>query len=178
MALNTRLPHDIVVYEAREMPLEFHARRSAKRKTYRFCIQNSKFPDLMHSRARLHVHRTLNVAAMKEALAYVEGEHDFTSFCTVRCDKDSRVRTIYKADLLVQSEPLPGDDQARSLTMEITGNGFLYNMVRILAGTLIQIGQGKRRASDMKMILEGQNRRFAGPTAESQGLTMCSVEYE
>jgi tRNA pseudouridine38-40 synthase len=178
IALNTRLPNDIVVYEAREMPLDFHSRRSAKRKTYRYCIQNSKFPDLLHARTRMHYHMRLNTEAMKEALAYVEGEHDFTSFCTVRCDKDSRIRTIYRAELFIIPDPLPGDDQACAITIEIEGNGFLYNMVRIIAGTLIQIGQGKRRPSDMKTILEAKNRSLAGPTAVSHGLTLWSVEYD
>lgn len=178
VALNTRLPRDIVVYEAWEMPLDFHARRSAKRKTYRYVIQNSKFPDLQHIRTRFHHHRPLNVDAMKEALAYVSGEHDFTSFCTARCDKESRIRTIYSADLSILRDPLPGDDQACSIHIEITGNGFLYNMVRIMAGTLIQIGQGKRRPIDMRTILEAKNRSLAGPTAVSHGLTLWSVEYD
>lgn len=178
IALNTRLPNDIVVYEAREMPLDFHARRSAKLKTYRYVIQNSKFPDLLYTRTRYHDHRKLDTAAMKEALVYVKGTHDFTSFCTVRCDKDSRVRTIYDADLFVLHDPLPGDELARSIHFEITGNGFLYNMVRIMAGTLIQIGQGKRRPEDMKRILEAKNRRLAGPTAEAHGLTLWRVEYD
>jgi tRNA pseudouridine38-40 synthase len=153
IALNTRLPNDIVVYEAREMPLDFHARRSAKLKTYRYVIQNSKFPDLFYSRTRYHDHRKLDTAAMKEALAY-------------------------DADLLVLHDPLPGDELARSIHFEITGNGFLYNMVRIMAGTLIQIGQGKRRPEDMKRILEAKNRRLAGPTAEAHGLTLWRVEYD
>lgn len=178
IALNTRLPKDIVVYDAWEVPLDFHARRWAKRKTYRYSIQNSKFPDLQHARTRFHYYRPLDTAAMKEALVYVEGEHDFTSFCTVRCDKESRVRTIYSADLFILRDPLPGDDQACSIHFEITGNGFLYNMVRIMAGTLIQIGQGKRRPTDMQMILQAKNRSLAGPTAVPHGLTLWRVEYD
>lgn len=178
IALNTRLPNDIVVYEAREMPLDFHSRRSAKRKTYRYSIQNSKFPDLLHTRTRFHHPRPLDIAAMKEALAFVLGQHDFTSFCSIRCDKESRIRTIYSAELFVLRDPLPGDDQACSIHLEITGDGFLYNMVRILAGTLIQIGQGKRRPTDLKAILEAQNRSKAGPTAVPHGLTLWCVEYD
>jgi tRNA pseudouridine38-40 synthase len=178
IALNTRLPKDIVVYEAWEKPLDFHARRSAKRKTYRYSIQNSKFPDLLHIRDRLHYPRRLDLDAMREALAFVEGEHDFTSFCTLRCDKETRTRTVYSAKLFTLHDPLPGDDQACSIHFEITGNGFLYNMVRIMVGTLIQIGQGKRRPDEMRTILEAQNRKMAGPTAVSHGLTLWRVEYD
>lgn len=178
LALNTRLPKDIVVYDAKEMPLDFHSRRSAKRKTYRYVIQNSRFPDLQHIRSYYHYYRYLDVEAMRDALVYLEGEHDFTSFCTVRCEKDSRVRTIYEANLYVNRDPLPGDDQACSIHFEFTGNGFLYNMVRIMVGTLIQIGQGKRRPADMQSILAARDRSQAGPTAVPHGLTLWSVEYE
>ncbi|WP_438449120.1 tRNA pseudouridine(38-40) synthase TruA [Gorillibacterium sp. sgz5001074] len=178
LALNTRLPDDIVVYKAWEAPLEFHSRKSAKRKTYRYCIQNSRFPDLEHRRTRLHHPMPLDTAAMRQALACIVGEHDFTSFCTVRCEKDSRVRTIYAAELIVIPDPLPGDDRACSIHIEITGNGFLYNMVRILVGTLIEIGQGKVGPAEMRRILEAQDRSKAGPTAVSHGLTLWRVEYQ
>lgn len=178
LALNTRLPDDIVVYEAWEAPLDFHSRRSAKRKTYRYSIQYSKFPDMMHTRHRFHHPRPLNTDAMKEAIAYVVGEHDFTSFCTARTGVESRVRRIYDADIIIIPDPLPGDDRACSIHIEITGNGFLYNMVRILVGTLIQIGQGKRRPGDMRLILEAKDRSKAGPTAVPHGLTLWRVEYD
>lgn len=178
LALNTRLPDDIVAYEAWEAPMDFHARKSAKRKTYRYSIQNSKFPDLGHRRTRFHHPMPLDTAAMRQALDYVIGEHDFTSFCTVRCETETRVRTIYSADLIVVPEPLPGDDRACSIHIEFTGNGFLYNMVRILVGTLIEIGQGKVGPADMGRILKAHDRSQAGPTAVSHGLTLWRVEYQ
>lgn len=177
LAMNSRLPDDIIAYQAWEAPLEFHSRRSAKRKTYRYGIQNSKFPDISHIRTRFHHPKSLDISAMKQALAYVVGEHDFTSFCTVRTTMESKVRTIYSTELYVIPDPLPGDDRACSIHIEITGNGFLYNMVRILVGTLIEIGQGKRRPGDMRLILEAKDRSKAGPTAVSHGLTLWRVEY-
>lgn len=114
---------------------------------------------------------------MQEALSVLEGEHDFTSFCTVRSDKEYRIRTIYRARLEFVREPLPGDEEAGVLHIEVAGNGFLYNMVRIVVGTLLQIGRGKRPVSDMKRILEAKDRSAAGPTAVSHGLMLWSVEY-
>jgi len=178
LALNSRLPDDIIAYYAWEAPLEFHSRRSAKRKTYRYTIQHSKFPDLSYIRNSYHYHMPLDISAMKQALVYVVGEHDFTSFCTVRAAVESKVRTIYQAELIVVPNPLPGDDRACQLHIEVTGNGFLYNMVRILVGTLIEIGQGKRRPEDMLRILEAKDRSKAGPTAVSHGLTLWRVEYD
>lgn len=177
LALNSRLPDDIVVYRAWEAPLEFHSRRSAKRKTYRYTIQRSKFPDLFHRMTRYHHPMPLNVEAMREALANLEGEHDFTSFCSIRSDKQSHVRNVYETHVYVDCEPMPGDNEAEVIQIEMTSNGFLYNMVRIVVGTLLQVGEGKRKPEDMLTILEAKKRSAAGPTAVAHGLTLWSVEY-
>jgi len=177
LAVNTRLPHDIMVYQAWEAPMEFHARKSAKRKTYRYSIQRSRFPDVFHSRTRFHHPLSLDTEAMRTALAMLQGEHDFTSFCTVRSVIETKIRRIYETSLVFESCPLPGDEQAGVIHIDITGNGFLYNMVRIIVGTLIDIGQGKRKSSDMGVILAARDRGKAGPTAVAHGLTLWRVEY-
>lgn len=177
LALNTRLPPDIMVYTAWEASPDFHARRSAKRKTYRYSIQRSKYPDIFNSRTRFHHPLALDTDAMRSALNQLQGKHDFTSFCTVRTAMESKVRILYDTRLEFVSEPLPGDEQAGVIHIDITGNGFLYNMVRIIVGTLIDIGQGKRKSSDMGVILEAKDRGKAGPTAVAHGLTLWRVEY-
>lgn len=177
LALNSRLPRDIVVKEAREVPDDFHARRSAKRKTYRYSIQRSRIPDPFYRHTRVYHPTPLRIEAMREALAAFVGQHDFTSFTSVRSPVGSHVRTIFEAYLVVERLPMPGDDDAGVIHLYVTGSGFLYNMVRIIVGTLIQVGEGKRLPSDIPHILAGQNRKLAGPTAEPHGLTLCHVEY-
>lgn len=177
LALNARLPADIRTYQAWETPIDFHARKSAKRKTYHYSIQRSKFADLFHRHTRLHYPGPLDLEAMQEASRAIIGEHDFTSFCTVRSTKESHVRTVYDAGFSFSPEPLPGDPHAGVLTFSITGNGFLYNMVRIIVGTLLEIGEGKRNAADLAHIIDAKNRRKAGPTAVPHGLVLWKVEY-
>jgi tRNA pseudouridine38-40 synthase len=178
IALNSRLPPDIRVLFADEVPEAFNARRSAKRKTYRYSIRRSKFPDVFQRAYQYHHHGKLDVGAMREALAALVGEHDFTSFCSIRSDKDSHVRTIYNAS--IEHIPDPGElpESSGVLHIFIAGNGFLYNMVRIIVGTLIQIGEGKRPATEMQAILAAMDRGRAGPTAEAHGLMLWNVEYE
>ncbi|SDE57642.1 tRNA pseudouridine38-40 synthase [Paenibacillus sp. UNCCL117] len=176
MALNGRLPHDIRIWDVREVPLEFHARRWAKRKTYRYTIRSGKYFDPMTRHMEFYHPTALNLDAMRQALTYIEGEHDFTSFCSIRTNAVSHVRTIYEARLELAEK----DEHLRSSVIHIylTGNGFLYNMVRIIVGTLLQIGEGKRDASEMKRILEAQSRAAAGPTAMAHGLMLWEVFYE
>jgi tRNA pseudouridine38-40 synthase len=177
LALNSRLPNDIVVRAADEVPLEFHARKSAKRKTYRYTIRTGRFPDVFQRKYQFHHPGHLDAAAMREALKYLEGEHDFTSFCSIKTEAESRVRTIFAANL----EDIPDsgvlEDPAGIIRISITGNGFLYNMVRIIVGTLIEIGEGKRPASEMRDILLAQDRKRAGATAVAHGLMLWQVEY-
>ncbi|MFD0694262.1 tRNA pseudouridine(38-40) synthase TruA [Paenibacillus sp. GCM10027628] len=177
LALNTRLPKDIVAHTAEEVPLSFHSRKAAKRKTYCFTIRSARFPDVFHRNYEYHHPTALNVEAMREALPCLLGEHDFTSFCTVRTDKEIKVRTLYEARLETEVDELSLDGKIARMRLIVTGNGFLYNMVRIIAGTLLQIGEGKRPSSDMQRILEVMDRSQAGPTAEAMGLTLWKVEY-
>ncbi len=176
MALNTLLPHDIVVLEAKEVATEFHARRFAKRKTYRYTINPDRFIDVFQRGFQLHHPGKLEVESMIEALDAIVGAHDFTSFCSVRTDKLDRIRTIFEARL-EQADPAYLGAK-RPIHIYISGSGFLYNMVRIIAGTLIQVGEGKRSSQDMRRILDGKNRALAGPTAPSHGLILWSVEYD
>lgn len=177
LALNSWLPDDIVVLEAKEVDLQFHARKSAISKTYRYVIDCAKFPDVFQRRLRYHHPTPLNVEEMREALTYVVGEHDFTSFCSAKSRLLNKVRTIYRADLKIVRDP-HRKDMANAIEIDITGNGFLHNMVRIIVGTLIEIGEGKKSAADMKHILQSQNRSLAGPTAEAHGLMLWKVDYE
>ncbi|MBD0384591.1 tRNA pseudouridine(38-40) synthase TruA [Paenibacillus sedimenti] len=177
LALNTRLPKDIVAHTAEEVSLSFHSRKAAKRKTYCFTIRSARFPDVFHRNYEYHHPTHLNVEAMREALPCLLGEHDFTSFCTVRTDKEIKVRTLYEARLETEADDLSSDGKIVRMRLIVSGNGFLYNMVRIIAGTLLQIGEGKRPSSDMQRILEAKDRSQAGPTAEAKGLTLWKVEY-
>jgi tRNA pseudouridine38-40 synthase len=178
MALNTLLPKDIVVFAAKEMPDEFHARRSAKRKTYRYSIWCGKFPDPFLRRTFLHHPRPLDVERMRQGLAHLVGRYDFTSFCSTKDVKESKVRTIYDARI-VCSEPQVEHQMLSGLAIDIyvTGSGFLYNMVRIIVGTLLQVGEGKREPHEMADILKGKDRALAGPTAMSHALTLWDVNY-
>ncbi|MFF2094528.1 tRNA pseudouridine(38-40) synthase TruA [Paenibacillus sp. NPDC058174] len=168
IALNTRLPKDIVILEVHEVSLSFHSRRSAKRKTYRYTIDTGKFPNVFERRYAFHHPMRLQVEAMQEGLKHLIGEHDFTSFTSIHSTKPHHIRIVYDAYF---------EQQGSMLHMYITGNGFLYNMVRVIMGTLLQVGQGKRQPADMKRILEGRSRALAGPTAMSHGLMLMNVEY-
>lgn len=168
ISLNSRLPQDIVIREAYEVPEHYHARKSAKRKTYRYTIDMGKFPDVFVRHYAFHHPRPLNVEAMQQGLSHLVGEHDFTSFTSIHSTKPHHVRTIYEAYL---------ETQGSLLHMYITGNGFLYNMVRVIMGTLLQVGQGKRTPQDMERILKGRSRALAGPTAMAHGLILIQVEY-
>ncbi|MHA6481123.1 tRNA pseudouridine(38-40) synthase TruA [Paenibacillus sp. strain BS8-2] len=168
IALNTRLPKDIIILEAWDVSFDFHSRRSAKRKTYRYSIDTNKFPDVFSRSYRFHHPTKLNVAAMEEGLAYLVGRHDFTSYTSIHSTKPHHIRTIYEAYFL---------QEHGVLHLYITGNGFLYNMVRVIMGTLLWVGQGKLKAADMKRILEGKSRTLAGPTAMAHGLMLVDVEY-
>lgn len=167
-ALNQRLPEDIRIQSSREAAPDFHPRHCESRKTYEYRILNREFP--LPTR-RLYAYFTyvpLDVEKMKRAAAYLTGEHDFSSFCSASSSARSTVRTIY--DLTVEKE---GDE----IVIRVCGNGFLYNMVRIIAGTLMEAGNGSRQPKEMKDILEAKNRGAAGPTAPACGLTLVKYEF-
>ncbi|WP_410512468.1 tRNA pseudouridine(38-40) synthase TruA [Paenibacillus sp. BR2-3] len=179
LALNTRLPQDIVVTEAREVPLSFHSRRCAKRKTYRYTINGNRFPDPFQRRWQYHHPVALNLPAMEQGLAHVIGTHDFTSFASRRSTKTSHIRTIFDAYMEVdRSMCRPGSSDQGVIHTFITGSGFLQHMVRIIMGTLIHVGEGKFQADNVAKILAACDRSLAGPTAIAKGLALWNVEYD
>lgn len=179
MALNTWLPEDIVVSDAMEVPMEFHSRHAAKRKTYRFTINANQYPDLFNRRYQIHHHGKLDIAAMEQGLSHLIGTHDFTTFASRKSTKPSHVRTIFDAWIEKDTSMCrPGTRDQGIIHTFISGNGFLQHMVRIIMGTLIEVGEGKRHPDDMKVILEAQNRAAAGPTAMGKGLMLWEVDYD
>lgn len=179
MALNGRLPKDIVILETREVPLGFHSRRSAKRKTYRYSMNGNQYPDVFQRYYQFHHPGKLDVEAMQQGLQYLIGTHDFTSFASRHSTKPSHVRTIYEAHLEVDhTNSRPGTRDQGIIQMFITGSGFLQHMVRIIMGTLLQVGEGKRSPEDMLHILKARDRGQAGPTAVSHGLMLWQVDYD
>ena len=167
-ALNQRLPEDIVVQESCQVPKDFHPRLAKSRKTYEYRILNCRFRQPLERRTSYFYHYPLDVSAMQKAAAYLVGEHDFTSFASVHAQTNTYVRTIYALDVVREGD---------MIRIRVQGNGFLYNMVRIIAGTLIQVGAGVKNPEDMESILAGQDRELAGPTAPAHGLTMIGLEY-
>lgn len=167
-ALNQRLPKDIVVQDSREVPGDFHPRHCESRKTYEYRILNRRFPDPARRFDTYFYHHSLDVEKMGKAASYLVGEHDFKSFCSVHTTVESTVRTVY--DIKVERQ---GD----IIVIGITGNGFLYNMVRIIAGTLIQAGGGIINPDKVQEILMAKDRRAAGPTAPAHGLTMMGISF-
>ena len=168
-ALNQRLPEDIRIQSSKEVPQDFHPRRQSSRKTYEYKILNSEFPMPVY---RLYSHFTyvpLDIVLMQEAADHLKGEHDFKSFCSVNTMAETTVRTIY--DITVEKvEDL--------ITIRVTGSGFLYNMVRIIAGTLIEAGKGNLVPDKIADILKACDRTKAGPTAPACGLTLVKYEFE
>ena len=168
-ALNQRLPEDIRIQNSCEVPLDFHPRYQKTVKTYEYHILNREFP-LPAYRLNAHfTYRPLDIARMQEAARYLEGEHDFQRFCAAGAQVKTTVRTIY--ELTVEKE---GD----LIVIRITGNGFLYNMVRIIAGTLMKVGMGEWEPERMTEILEGRDRKLAGPTAPAKGLTLMELHFK
>ena len=168
-ALNQRLPEDIVVQGSCEVPSDWHPRYQESTKTYEYRILNRTFRMPTRRFDTYFYHYPLDVEKMSEAASYLVGTHDFASFCAANAQVKSTVRTIYSCTAQKEND---------IITIRVTGNGFLYNMVRIIAGTLIEVGAGKRRPVEIKDILAAENRDAAGPTAPAQGLTMMGIEYK
>ncbi|HIQ97680.1 MAG TPA: tRNA pseudouridine(38-40) synthase TruA [Candidatus Limivivens merdigallinarum] len=167
-ALNTRLPADIRIQDSCEVPMSFHPRFANTVKTYEYKIFNSRFPDPTKRLYSFFYYYPLDVEKMKEAAAYLVGEHDFKSFCTAKPEVENTVRTVYSLEICKEE---------KLITIRIRGNGFLYNMVRIIAGTLIRVGGGGMEPQEVKHILEARNRELAGDTARPEGLTLVKIEY-
>lgn len=168
-ALNQKLPEDIVVQSSCEVDESFHPRFSKSRKTYEYRILNRKMRSPNRRLDTYFFHYDLDVAAMQKAAAYLVGEHDFKSFCAANAQSETSVRTIYSCSVSKVED---------IITIRVTGNGFLYNMVRIIAGTLIKVGNGDIAPDDMIKIIDACDRNAAGPTAPAHGLTMIGLEYE
>lgn len=167
-ALNQRLPEDIVIVKSEEVPLNWHPRYCDSVKTYEYHILNAEIPDPTRRLTRYFVSYKLDLEKMKEAAGYLVGEHDFASFCNVRTNVEDTVRIVYSVDI---------DKSGDEITIRITGNGFLYNMVRIIAGTLLRVGRGFYTPGQVKDILEARDRQAAGVTAPPHGLMLVGIEY-
>lgn len=166
--LNRYLPEDVAVVDVVEVGERFHARLSATGKEYRYHIRMGSVPDVFARKYQYRVEEPLDLAAMERAAGYLSGKHDFRSFCGNRRFKKSTVREVFHIGVEVC-----GSD----LTLVYRGDGFLYNMVRILTGTLLEVGLGQRTPESMVDILEARERTAAGKTAPAQGLVLQEVYY-
>ena len=169
VALNQRLPEDIVITKSEEVPLDFHPRYCNCSKTYEYHIINTRIPIPTKRLTNYFVSYVLDIDKMRKAASYLVGEHDFVSFCNVRTDVENTVRTITALDIITNGN---------EITIRITGNGFLYNMVRIIVGTLIRVGRGFYEPEKVKEILEAKDRKAAGVTAPAHGLVLVEIKYE
>ena len=170
IALNSNLKKSIVIKSAEEVEERFHSRLNCKRKTYRYIINNSKYGTAIYRNLETHIPMKLDIPKMQEAVKYFEGEHDFKAFKASGTSSKSSVRTIYKAEVI--------DAGNEKIYIELTGNGFLYNMVRIITGTLVEEGKGKIEPNEIKTIIESRKRENAGKTLPPQGLYLVNVEYD
>ena len=169
-AVNQRLPEDVRVVHSEEVPLDWHPRKQNCTKTYEYKIQNCRI-EVPSRRLYAHFcHYPLDMDKMRQAAAYLIGEHDFASFCASNHQAEETVRTLYEISVDRGTDDI--------VTIRLRGNGFLYNMVRIIAGTLIRIGSGMYPPEHMKTILDARNRAAAGDTAPAKGLTLVGIEYE
>ena len=167
--VNRYLPEDIAVSEVTEADLRFHSRLHACRKTYVYRIWNSAIPNVFERKYMYQVKEPLYVEQMRQAADLLEGTHDFRAFCANGRTKKSTVRTL---------EQIKIERRERELSLHFTGNGFLYHMVRILTGTLLEVGMGKRDPEEMTHILASLDRKEAGPMAPAQGLCLWNVVYK
>ncbi|MCE4051771.1 tRNA pseudouridine(38-40) synthase TruA [Bacillus sp. Au-Bac7] len=168
LALNALLPHDIVFSTIEAVDRSFHARYNVQGKEYRYFIHLSERRDPFKRNFAYYYPYQLDIGAIREALEYFIGEHDFTSFCSMKTDKEDKVRTIHSMRLVEEGD---------MLVFCFEGNGFLYNMVRIIIGTLLDVGRGKRKPESIKEIIEKKDRKAAGKTASANGLYLWKVFY-
>lgn len=166
--LNGKLPPDIRIVRSWEAEEGFHARRSAKGKHYRYTIYQAPHGSALERNTSMHIPQALDVREMQKAAQALVGEHDFSAFRTEGSNIVGTVRTIYRLEVR---------QQGNHIYIDVWGNGFLYNMVRIIAGTLVAVGKGKIPAQAMGDILKSKDRTRAGATAPAKGLAMCEVFY-
>ncbi|WP_425397773.1 tRNA pseudouridine(38-40) synthase TruA [Aeoliella sp.] len=170
-ALNAKLPEDVVVTQVETAPAGFHATHDALRKLYRYQIHNSRVRPLMDRRYRWHLPQTLDVSAMQAAADLMVGRHDFACFETTGSERSSTVRT------LTHVEVGQGGAEGEKIDIDVEGDGFLYNMVRGIAGTLVEVGRGAREPQWISEVLASRDRRTAGPNAPAHGLVLVRVTY-
>ncbi|MDD7403738.1 MAG: tRNA pseudouridine(38-40) synthase TruA [Butyribacter sp.] len=170
-ALNQRLPEDIVIQRSTEVDGEFHPRHCDCIKTYEYTIINRTFPLPEYRNTAYFYYGPLQIEPMRKAAKAFLGEHDFAGFCSAGAQVQTTVRTIYSLEVM--------QDLAESkIKIRVTGNGFLYNMVRIIAGTLLEVGKGAISPEDMDGIIASCDRQKAGPTAPAKGLKLLGIEYQ
>lgn len=169
IALNTNLKKSIRILQAEEVKESFHSRLSCKRKTYRYVINNSPNGTAIYRNLETNIPEHLDILKMQEAIKYFIGEHDFKAFKASGTSSKSSVRTIYEATVYKKED---------RIFIELTGNGFLYNMVRIIAGTLVEVGKGKIKPEEIPNIIQSKDRTRAGKTLPPQGLYLVKVEYD
>ena len=168
IAINSKLKKSIVIKSAEEVDERFHSRYSVKEKTYRYTINNSKYGTALYRDMEYHFPIRLNVEKMKEAVKYFEGEHDFAAFKASGTSSKSSIRKMFKTEIYERDE---------RIYLVLTGNGFLYNMIRIIAGTLLDVGLEKIKPEEIKNIIESKDRKKAGKTLPPAGLCLINVNY-
>lgn len=166
--LNRRLPADIIPVYATEVDTAFHARFSVVRKTYRYTLYRPVLRDIFHARYSWHVPAALDLGAIRDAAHRLVGTHDFTSFCSASAPQEDKVRTLYRVEVV---------EAGSFVHVFLEGNGFLQYMVRIIMGTLVEIGRGERAPEDVDDMLRARDRTKAGSTAPPHGLCLWNVEY-
>lgn len=168
-ALNQRMPEDIIITKSDEVAMDWHPRyQDEVKKTYEYHIYNAPVPNPLKRRYSAFVSFSMDIEKMREGASYLVGEHDFVSFCNVRTNVSDTVRTV---------ESISIAQNGADIVIRITGNGFLYNMVRIIAGTLIRVGRGFYEPEMVKKILEEKKRTAAGVTAPANGLVLVEIDY-
>ena len=169
LALNTKLKRSVRIKNAEEVDERFHSRYTCKRKTYRYIINNNECESAIYRNFEYHMPVKLDIKVMQKAIKHFEGEHDFKGFKASGTSSKSSVRTIYLAEV-------KNTDDGR-IYIELTGNGFLYNMVRIIAGTMVDVGMGKIKPEEITDIINKGDRQLAGKTLPPNGLFLIKVEY-
>ncbi len=168
MAINSKLKKSIIIKKAEDVDERFHSRLNCKKKTYRYIINNSPEGTAIYRYLETHIPQKLNFEKMKQALKYFEGEHDFKAFKASGTSSKNSIRTIYETNIYENED---------RIIIELTGNGFLYNMVRIIVGTLVEVGMGKIEPSQIENILKEGKRENAGKTLPPNGLYLLEVKY-
>lgn len=167
-AINNILPDDIRVHKAEEVSAKFHPQYDAKNKTYRYKIYNDLFKNPILNNYTWHIHNNLDMDKIKEASKHIIGKYNFSAFCASGSTTKTKVRTVYCLDIYKEEN---------LIFIDINGDGFLYNMVRIIAGTLVYVGIGKIDPNEIPEIIESLDRTKAGKTAPPQGLTLMKINY-